>query len=217
MNKIKRIIDVLMLITLMCLMSYQITGEVAHEWIGISMVILVIIHQILNIKWYTAIMKGKYKLFRIFNTIINILLITSFICTAISGISMSNYAVPFLYSLINVNTARVMHLAFSYWSFILMGMHLGMHMGVILTKIPNKIKNILLIIAILVAGYGFCLFIKSGIIDYILFKTHFAFLDYEKGTYMVFIENISMLTFFAFAGSSIVYLIKIIDKKNSTK
>ena len=47
MNKVKRIIDVLMLITLMCLMSYQITGEVAHEWIGISMVILVIIHQIL--------------------------------------------------------------------------------------------------------------------------------------------------------------------------
>ena len=48
---IKRIVDVCMTVLLLCLMSYQVTGEVLHEWIGIGMTLLVIIHQILNRKW----------------------------------------------------------------------------------------------------------------------------------------------------------------------
>ena len=49
---IKRIVDVFMTVLLLCLMAYQVTGEVLHEWIGIGMTVLVIIHQILNRKWY---------------------------------------------------------------------------------------------------------------------------------------------------------------------
>ncbi len=57
-KKIKRIVDVGMTILLLCLMAYQVTGEIAHEWIGIGMTVLVIVHQILNRKWYAAIFKG---------------------------------------------------------------------------------------------------------------------------------------------------------------
>ena len=39
------------------MMAYQVTGEVLHEWIGIGMTILVIIHQILNRKWYGSVFK----------------------------------------------------------------------------------------------------------------------------------------------------------------
>ena len=51
---IKRCIDVCMIILLLFLMAYQVTGEQAHEWIGMGMTLLVIIHQILNRKWYGA-------------------------------------------------------------------------------------------------------------------------------------------------------------------
>ena len=51
----KRIIDVCMTILLLFLMAYQVTGEVLHEWIGIGMTVLVIVHQILNRKWYGAL------------------------------------------------------------------------------------------------------------------------------------------------------------------
>ena len=40
---IKRIVDACMTALLLCLMAYQVTGEVAHEWIGIGMTVLVII------------------------------------------------------------------------------------------------------------------------------------------------------------------------------
>ena len=203
MNRIKRIIDVLMTLTLIPLMAYQVTGEAAHEWLGISMVTLVIVHQVLNRKWYSAIFGGKYNPYRIINSIITILLLISFALTAISGISMSNHAVPFLYNLINVNTARVMHLAFSYWAFILMALHIGMHIGVMASKIKNPLRSIMLGIFTVIAGYGFYLFLKSGIINYITFKTHFAFLDYEKAAPLVFLENILMIIFFAFVGHNI--------------
>ena len=94
---IKRIIDAFMTALLLCLMAYQVTGEQAHEWIGMGMVVLVIIHQILNRKWYAALFKGKYKGYRIVITVVNVLLLLSFALTAFCGMSMSGYAVPFLY------------------------------------------------------------------------------------------------------------------------
>ena len=51
----RRVIDVCMTFTLLFLMAYQVTGEVLHERIDIGMTVLVIIHQILNRKWYSAL------------------------------------------------------------------------------------------------------------------------------------------------------------------
>ena len=213
MNNIKRIIDIIMTLILIPLMAYQVTSEASHEWLGVSMSTIVIVHQVLNRKWYASLFKGNYNTYRILSIIINILLIISFVLTAISGISMSNHAVPFLYNLINVNTARVMHLAFSYWSFILMGLHIGMHVNVMISKIKPNIKNVLAIIFMLISGYGFYLFLKSGIINYITFRTHFAFLDYEKAAPLVFLENVSMIIFFTFVGHNVSNIIIEIGKK----
>ena len=215
MNRIKRIIDIFMTLIITPLMAYQVTGEAAHEWLGVSMVLIVIIHQVLNIKWYASLFKGNYNSYRILSIIIDVLLIISFALTVISGVSMSNHAVPFLYNLINVNTARVMHLAFSYWSFILMGLHIGMHVNVMTAKIKPNIKNVLAIIFMLISGYGFYIFLKSGIINYILFRTHFAFLDYEKAALLVFLENVSMLIFFTFVGHNVSNVIREMFKKDS--
>ena len=40
---IKRIVDAVMTVLLLCLMAYQVTGEMAHEWIGMGMTVLVIL------------------------------------------------------------------------------------------------------------------------------------------------------------------------------
>ena len=213
MNKLKRIIDMLMSMVLIPLMAYQVTGEAAHEWLGITMVLLVVAHQVLNRKWYASILKGNYQAFRIFSTIINVLLLISFTLTAISGMSMSNHAVPFLYNLINVNIARIMHLAFSYWSFIFMGLHIGLHVEAMTSVIPINVKKVLSIVLTIIAGYGFFLFLKSGIINYITFKTHFAFLDYEKPAMLALLENIAMIIFFAFVGHNLSNVIKEVGEK----
>lgn len=38
-NRIKKAADIMMTALLLCLMAYQVTGELLHEWIGISMTV----------------------------------------------------------------------------------------------------------------------------------------------------------------------------------
>ena len=219
---IKRIVDVCMTVLLLCLMAYQVTGEVLHEWIGMGMTALVIIHRILNRKWYGAIFKGKYNPYRIVTTVVNIALLLSFALTAFCGMSMSGHAVPFLYGMTKVSFARRMHLSMSHWAFVLMGLHLGMHIPVMFAglKLTDKLKTVISAALCVVAGIGLFLFIRNGMPDYLFFRVPFAFLDYEKAGALVFLENILMLSFWAFIGTEVAILcrnsqMKTEEKKNT--
>ncbi len=218
---IKRIVDVGMTALLLCLMAYQVTGEVLHEWIGIGMTLLVIIHQILNRKWYGAVFKGKYSAYRIIASMINVMLLLSFALTAFCGMSMSGHAVPFLYGMTKVSFARRMHLSMSHWAFVLMGLHLGMHIPVMFARLhfTDKLKTVLSAALSVAAGIGLFLFIRNGMPYYIFFRVPFAFLDYDKAGALVFTENILIFSFWAFVGTEIAILcrnsqLKAEDKKN---
>jgi Na+-transporting NADH:ubiquinone oxidoreductase subunit NqrE len=69
--KVKMFIDILMTVFVLMLMAYQATGEKLHEWLGTGMAVLFLAHNLLNIRWYGSLMKGKYSLLRIFRTVIN--------------------------------------------------------------------------------------------------------------------------------------------------
>ena len=199
-NIIKRIVDVVLTVLLLFLMAFQVTGDVLHEWLGIGMTVTLVLHHILNRKWYKSIFKGKYSPYRIVMTAVNTLMLAAIALTALSGMSMSGHAVPFMYGLINVMTARTWHLAFSYWSFILMGVHIGLHMKAMTAKLPEKGKMIFKVILTGVSGVGLRLFLKSGIVNYITFQTHFAFLDYSTAKWLIILQNLAMLMFFVLAG-----------------
>ncbi len=218
-NRIKKGVDIVLTVLLLCLMSYQVTGETLHEWIGIGMTAILIIHHILNIKWYGALFKGKYNAYRIITTIINTLLLASIALTAFCGMSMSNHAVPFLYGMANIVFTRTTHLALSFWSFILMGLHLGFHLPAMTAKVkPGKAwKIVLSAIFSILAGIGLWLFIRNGIHEYITFRTHFAFFDYDKAAALVFLENLAIEFFFVFVGTNIVRLIRILNRKQQEK
>jgi len=199
-----------MSVILLCLMAYQVSGEVLHEWFGIVMTILLIIHNILNRRWYAVLFKGRYNAHRILTAIINTLLLLSIALTAICGMSMSSHAVPFLYGLLPVAFARRFHLAMSFWSFILMGLHIGFHLSAMAAKIRfgDNIAKLLMYLFILLSGVGFSLFLANRIPDYIFFRVPFAFFDYDKNGVLVFVENIAELFFFVFAGANLVQIVQ---------
>jgi hypothetical protein len=215
-QRIKMAVDACMSALLVCLMAYQVTGEVLHEWFGIGMTILLIVHHILNRKWYAALFRGKYNVYRILNTVINTLLLLSIALTAVCGMSMSGHAVPFLYGMFPVSFARRFHLSMSFWSFLLMGVHLGLHLPAMTAKVkPGKtVKLLLTFLFTITAGVGLGLFLQNSIPDYLFFRTPFAFFDYDKNAVLVFLENLAELFFFVFIGASIVRLIQRIKKTN---
>lgn len=205
---IKLIVDGCMTVLLLCLMAYQVTGEMLHEWFGIGMIVLLILHHVLNRKWYAALLKGRYNVYRIAATVVNTLLLASIAMTALCGMAMSVYAVPFFYGILPVSYAHQFHLSLSYWSFVLMGLHLGLHVPAMAANWNGKAKTAVAILCTVAAGVGFWLFWKSGITKYMLFRTPFASFDYGKSGLLVFAEALAMLEAFSFIGACAASLIR---------
>ena len=210
----KRIIDVALTVTLLLLMAFQVTEQLAHEWLGIAMFALTVAHQILNRKFYAEIFKGKYNALRILQLTVNCLLLLSFVCTALSGMMMSRFATPFMNGILPSSIVRQGHLAMSHWSFVLMGLHLGLHFGMITSKLKNKTARIILgIVMTAISVFGFNLFFKSDMLSYMLFKNPFAFLDYEKAWWLVILENLAMLLAWGFAAYLLSLFLRFVTKK----
>ena len=215
---VKRIIDVALTVTLLLLMAFQVTEQLAHEWLGITMFALTIVHQILNRKFYAAIFKGKYSPLRVFQLIANVLLLLSFVCTALSGMMMSRFATPFMNGILPSSVVRQGHLALSHWSFVLMGLHLGLHFGIVTSRMKNRtVKIVLGIVMTGISVYGFYLFFKSDMLNYMLFKNPFAFLDYSKQWWLVILENLAMLLAWGFAAYLLSLFMRSITKKEKRK
>lgn len=218
-NSKRRIVDAAMTVVLLFLMAYQVTGEAAHEWIGVSMTVLVIVHQILNRKWYGALFKGKYNPYRILTTVLSILLVLCFAMTAFCGMSMSGYAVPFMYGLAPVSFVRRMHLSMSHWAFVLMGLHLGVHIPAMTAglKWSDRTRNMLTGLSTLAAGLGLYLFIRNGMPDYLFFRVPFAFLDYDKAAVLVIVENLLMLSTWVLIGTRASQLCRTLGRLGVSK
>lgn len=205
--KIKMGIDVSLTVLLLLLMAYQITGQELHEWFGAGMLVLFLLHNILNIRWYGNLFKGKYTLLRVTQVIINFSVLLSMLCLGFSGIVLSRHIFAGLPIQGPMATARTMHLAASYWGFVLMSIHLGFHWSMVLglfrrlwsrKKTPAAFVWLMRFIAIFIAGYGAYCFHKENILSYMFLKQEFVFFDFEQSAVFVFAEYTAMMGLWIF-------------------
>lgn len=207
--KLKMGIDFLMTVLLLCLMAYQITGQELHEWFGAGMLLLFLAHNLINIRWYGNLFKGRYRPSRIIQTIVNLSVLIAMLCLGFSGIVMSRHVFAALPLNGPLATARSMHMAASYWGFVLMSIHLGMHWGMISgifgrllkgRKLPPLSVWGLRLAVVLIAGYGLICFVQKDIISYMFLNNQFVFFDFEQSAWSVFAEYLSMMGFWIFVG-----------------
>ena len=114
---------------------------------------------------------------------------------------------------------RIVDAAMSHWSFVLIGLHLGMHVPAMTAglKLKDKTKAALAIIFTCIGGIGLWLFLRNGMPNYLLFRVPFAFLDYEKAGWLVFLENLLMLSYWAFVGTLAALICRNAGRKVSSK
>lgn len=184
---LKIAVDAAMSFTLLLLMAYELIGQVAHEWLGIGMFALFILHHILNRGWYRSLVKGSYTVLRFIQNAVVILLLISMCGAMVSGAVLSRHALSFLPINGGWSFARNLHMLSVYWGFVLMGLHLGLHWNMIIgmarkfaAKPSTVCKYLLRFIAFLIAGYGVYAFIKRDIISYMILANQFAFFDFEE-------------------------------------
>lgn len=204
-KKIKLVVDILMTLTLLFLMGYQIWGESAHEWAGAFMLLLSIVHHALNGAWYRNIFKGKYTRIRILMCAVDLVLLAVMICLMASGIIMSRHVFAFLPIRGGMGTARLVHMAASYWGFVLMAFHLGLHWGMILARFRQMFgagrnsrirRTVLRIAGVFIAGYGLYAFVARDLATYMFLRTQFVFLDYNESLLFFYIDYMAMTGLF---------------------
>ena len=204
---IKIATDILMTLILLFLMGYQFWGDAAHEWAGAGMFILFIAHHILNGNWHKNLLHGRYSPSRLFILIIDVLVFFSMIGLMISGIMLSNHVFAFLGIHGGMSFARLLHMASSYWGFVLMSLHLGIHWGMLLGMVKRAWKpewdikkgNIVFpVLGAVIALYGLTVFIRRNLLTYMLLRTQFVFLDFNEPVPLFYVDYLAMMGTFIF-------------------
>lgn len=200
-QKIKIIIDFAMLLLLPILMAYSLVGETAHEWLGIAMTALFLLHQLLNLGWYKNLLRGKYTAFRTALTITNGLLIVDFLLLIYSGIDLSKHLLPLLPELGSATLSRILHLSCSHWGLLLMSFHLGLHISRFTSLIKHQaLRNALTVLTCLIALYGSYAFIARDFVAYLLPASAFIFFDASQPLAHLLADLCAMMILFVLLG-----------------
>lgn len=200
----KIIVDIIMAVMLLLLMSHSLIGEKIHEVVGVGMLVILFLHHMLNGKWISAVIKGSYTAFRIFQTILVVLLALTLFGSMMSGIVLSKYVFRFLQIEGGRSLARTIHMFCAYWGFVLMSLHIGLHWAVIYNRIrlavPMLGKRSFRITAWMMGVYGIFAFIKKNIGGYLLMKNTFAFFDFSESILLFLFDYLSIMILFAAIG-----------------
>ena len=86
----KLCVDIAMLSVLVLLLAEERTGLAAHMLLGAGILVLVLIHNLLNLSWWGALSKGRYSHRRWFHTAVNLLLPVDLLAAVISGLCFAS-------------------------------------------------------------------------------------------------------------------------------
>ena len=92
-------LDILLLLALLMVYEHHATGIIIHEWLGISIGLVSIVHILLHWKWITCVtrkfftkMASEHRL----KYILNVFIFISFSTILFAGLMMSRSVLPFL-------------------------------------------------------------------------------------------------------------------------
>lgn len=220
---IKICVDIVMMILFLLLMEYHLVSDAAHEWLGISLFVLFLIHNILNYKWYLVLFKGKYGAVRIIQTIINFLLWIAMLGCIVSAMSISAHVFNWM-NISAVSFGRKLHLAATVWAFFLMSLHLGFHWAMFVGKAKKIVhasdkaaailKWIFRMIVFAICVYGIYNFGVRKLWEEMFLLTEFKWYDYDKTVVLYFIESSAIMILFASVAYYAKKLILQLKKRN---
>ena len=154
--------DLVMTVLMLIAMAYYITGNTIHEVVGVVVLLLFVVHNFLNRRWYKTILKGKHNVRRILQIGINLLFLATMALMMISAVLISSDLFPFI-PINNDMMLRQIHVQTAYWGFIITAVHIGLSWGMIMNSArrmtgltgTSRTRTIALrILAVLIVIYG---------------------------------------------------------------
>lgn len=196
----KLFLDLVMcVIFLLVMVVNAVIGTDIHELLGVLFFILLITHNLLNLRWYKCITKGKYNLIRLLHTITNLLLFGLIFINLLTALGISIWIFTFLpidWGL----TGLELHILSAYWGMILLAIHIGFHWDMLMAIMKKMVgichesalrTIILRVIIFVIIIYGFYAAVKLDISARL--TAYSAFFFFNESKLMIIIDH---LTFF---------------------
>lgn len=124
-KKIKMLVDLFILIALPMQIVCGRIGAALHEWLGIVIFLLFLLHHGLNWRWYKSLFQGRYSAVRLGSLFVNVLLFVLMFAVPVSGLARAEHS-SFLH-MISVTDAGAFHSVAAYLICVLIVIHVGMH------------------------------------------------------------------------------------------
>ena len=214
---VKICVDIAMTLGLLFLMGYHLWGDTAHEWVGAGMFALFILHHALNWNWWAGICKGRYTAIRTLLAVIDLLTLAAMLGLMVSGVILSSKVFAFLQIRGRMAFARKLHMAASYWGFLLMAVHLGLHWGT-LTGMAQKAGKTRpagkptpppsTVLGALIAVYGAAAMVKRDLATYLFLRAEFVFLDFSESKILFYLDYLAIMGTFIFLAHCAAKLLK---------
>jgi hypothetical protein len=202
---LRRCVDVTMSVLFFALLSFTYTGTRLHELFGILLGVAFVLHQLLNLRWYRSLVRGRYTAARWLSVILDLGLLADMILLIVSGISMGQEIIPSGLIPIKRSTAVMMHIVCGYLGFVLAGAHLGLHAGLIPWPLGRKRKTkaqgasgedsgqmsgrkIRLLVQILASALGVVGLVRENFFLYISGRAHFVMPLYDNPVWIYIAE-----------------------------
>jgi hypothetical protein len=195
-----------MIIILLCAYAYRIIGDIAHEWIGVSVFVFFIAHNVINFRWYKNMGKGAYTARRVIMTIVNVLLAFAMATLIITGFMHSRIVLSFL-NLPGGMFLRQIHTTAAYWGLPLIGVHIGINWGTVIAGLRkllsinsvNPARTIIMrIFVVALVVFGIWSSFDRDMFAKLFLGFSFDYWPEERPAVLFFTEKLSIMSVYIF-------------------
>ena len=205
----KRFVDVVLAVLLLCLAARPLTGDRVHEWLGVTMAALLLLHHLLNVGRTASFFRGRFTLYRFILILVNLLMLAATVLTVYCGLCRSVYVLPDFDGFAWIGFSLEARAAFPWWAFAFTGVHLGLHMAGITSRLSDRylVRRIINYALALAASTGLWLLIRNGITDCLFFRAVSSASAAGKPLLIAGAEILAEWFFFVWIGIRIARLI----------
>jgi hypothetical protein len=192
------VVDVVMAAVYVAVMATALVQEAPHEYLGIALFALVVVHVVLNRRWFAALARGRYDALRVMQLVAVVGLLICILAQGASSLVLSKHAFGFLPALPGASWARRVHMLCSYWGFVFASAHAGLQFRAVLVRLGagrslgSLAKWLCRAAFVAIACFGAWSFAALGLPAYLAGQVQFAFADFDAPLALTFAQYASI-------------------------
>lgn len=219
---IRLMLDLLALGLFIVALAYWWLNNISHEVIGTAMFVLLILHNVFNRWWYSALPKTRRAAKSLVTLVLNFTLLATMVTLLTTSVLISQSLFRDL--AFGGATARDIHILAAYWALVIVSIHLGLHWSIVM----NTLRGLLVIrqsswplqalmraAAVAVAAYGVLSSLENGIGSKLILVPTMQFWDFNENTIGFFIQHASIVGLFAVVAHYLMIALPSRKKRNS--